>query len=92
MTNSARRDTGNIAASESRVQSTEGNGAYAVELNVKHAFLVYPFSDFHPLTARVGDIHVHSASLDLGQLVESQAKLPEAVCLLASYHRSETDH
>jgi 5-methylcytosine-specific restriction enzyme subunit McrC len=54
--------------------------AYAVELGVRHAFLVYPFALAHPVTARIGHVVVQTCSLDLERSITSEAELLETIC------------
>src|SRR3569833_111977 len=45
--------------------------AYAVEMGVRHAFLVYPNALAHPVRARVGDIEVRSLSFDISSEINA---------------------
>lgn len=45
--------------------------AYAVETNVRRAFLVYPQSLFHPINVHIGNIEVQSLSFDIGTRLDS---------------------
>jgi 5-methylcytosine-specific restriction enzyme subunit McrC len=48
--------------------------AYAVEMGVTRAFLVYPSSSTATIRAMVGNIEVRSATFDLGKDIDTAAK------------------